>query len=91
MAEGMFPADERVMKFGRIVNLERGLMAGGVAILTGVGLLVMTIVQWRSHGFGQMDYAVSLRTSIPGMTLTVLGFQTVLWSFFVSILGLKRK
>ena len=91
MAEGMFPADPRVMKFGRIVSLERGLMVGGAAILAGVGLLVTTILQWRAHGFGPMDYAASLRLSIPGMTLTVLGFQTVLWSFFVSILALKRK
>jgi glycosyltransferase involved in cell wall biosynthesis len=91
MAEGMFPADPRVMKFGRIVSLERGLMVGGAAILAGVALLIMTIVQWRAHSFGPMDYAVSLRMSIPGMTLTVLGFQTVLWSFFVSILALKRK
>jgi hypothetical protein len=91
MAEGMFPADERVMKIGRIVNLERGLTLGGLAILAGVGLLVTTILRWRASGYGQMDYAVSLRTTIPGMTLTVLGFQTVLWSFFVSILGLKRK
>ena len=91
MAEGMLPVDERVMKFGRIVNLERGLMLGGVSILAGVALLATTILRWRAHGYGQMDYAVSLRTTIPGMTLTVLGFQTVLWSFFVSILGLKRK
>jgi glycosyltransferase involved in cell wall biosynthesis len=91
MNEGMFPADERVMKIGRIVNLERGLLLGGASILAGIGFLVTTILQWRAHGYGQMDYAVSLRTTIPGMTLTVLGIQTVLWSFFVSILGLKRK
>ena len=91
MAEGMFPPDQRVMNFGRVVNLERGLMVGGAAMLAGVALLVTTIIQWRAHGFGPMDYQQSLRTSIPGMTLTVLGFQTVLWSFFVSILALKRK
>jgi hypothetical protein len=27
---------------------------------------------------------------IPGTTLTALGFQTILSSFFVSILGMKR-
>ena len=91
MNEGMFPADERVMKIGRIVNLERGLLLGGASILAGIAFLVTTILQWRAHGYGTMDYAVSLRTTIPGMTLTVLGIQTVLWSFFVSILGLKRK
>jgi hypothetical protein len=28
---------------------------------------------------------------IPGATLTALGFQTVLCSFFMSILGMKRR
>ena len=60
-------------------------------MLAGIALLGMTVLQWRARGFGAMDYAASLRTSIPGMTLTVLGFQTVLWSFFISILGLKRQ
>jgi hypothetical protein len=38
-----------------------------------------------------MNYQTSLRLTIPGMTLTVLGFQTIIWSFFVSILALKRR
>jgi len=32
-----------------------------------------------------------MRKVIPGMTLTVLGVQTTLSSFYLSILGLSRK
>jgi hypothetical protein len=32
-----------------------------------------------------------MRWVIPGVTLTALGFQTVLSSFFFSILGLRRR
>jgi hypothetical protein len=32
-----------------------------------------------------------MRWVIPGATLTALGFQTVLSSFFVSVLGMKRR
>jgi len=32
-----------------------------------------------------------MRLVVPGSTLTALGFQTILSSFFVSILGMKRK
>jgi hypothetical protein len=32
-----------------------------------------------------------MRWVIPGATLATLGFQTILSSFFVSILGMKRK
>jgi hypothetical protein len=37
---------------------------------------------------GSQD-AVTMRWAIPGATLTSLGFQTILSSFFVSILGMK--
>jgi len=32
-----------------------------------------------------------MRIVIPGATLTALGFQTALSSFFVSLLGMHRK
>jgi hypothetical protein len=32
-----------------------------------------------------------MRLAIPGATLTALGLQTVLGSFFGSILGLRRR
>ena len=47
--------------------------------------------QWRLAGFGRLDYAHTMRLVVPGMTLTALGFQTVVSSFFVSILGMKRR
>jgi hypothetical protein len=31
-----------------------------------------------------------MRVVVPGATLTALGFQTLLSSFFMSVLGLKR-
>jgi hypothetical protein len=41
--------------------------------------------------FGHLDYAKTMRLVIPGVTLTALGFQTVLASFFISILGMRRR
>jgi homogentisate 1,2-dioxygenase len=41
--------------------------------------------------FGPLDYSRTMRWVIPGATMAVLGFQTVLSSFFVSILGMRRK
>jgi hypothetical protein len=32
-----------------------------------------------------------MRWVIPGVTLAALGFQTILSSFFVSMLGMKRR
>ena len=85
------PEDRHYTRFYQLVNLERGLVLAGLAILAGIVLLVAAVNQWRLAGFGRLDYAATMRLVIPGVTLTALGFQTVMSSFFVSILGLRRK
>ena len=68
--------------------LGAAILAGTVAGLT---LLGGAVYQWQSVDFGNLDYAYTMRWVIPGATLTALGFQTILSSFFISILGTRRK
>jgi glycosyltransferase involved in cell wall biosynthesis len=89
--ERLLPEDPHFTQFFKIVNLERGLVIALLALLMGIGLLLIAVNQWRLAGFGRLDYARTMRLVIPGATLTVLGFQTILSSFFVSILDIKRK
>ena len=91
ITEGLLPEDSRMTRLFRIVNLERGLIAGALATLAGVLLLAGAVNQWRLQGFGDLDYSRTMRWVIPGVTLTTLGFQTVLSSFFLSILGMRRR
>ena len=91
ISEGFLPKDPRVDRFFKIIYLERGLAVGTVTFLAGLILLGAAVLQWKSVHFGRLDYAVTMRWVIPGATLTALGFQTVLSSFFVSILGMKRR
>lgn len=78
-------------RFLEVVTLERGLVAALVVFVIGIGLLVTAINQWRVMHFGPLDYGQTMRLVIPGVTCTVLGFQTALSSFFVSILGVHRR
>jgi hypothetical protein len=73
------------------VGLEKGITTGGVSMGVGIALLVVSVLQWRAAGFGDLDYEKTMRWVIPGVTLTALGFQTILSSFFLSILGLRRR
>jgi len=91
ISEGLLPKDPRVERFFKVIYLERGLAIGALAFLAGLILLGAAVLQWKSAHFGRLDYAVTMRLVIPGATLTALGFQTVLSSFFVSILGMKRR
>jgi glycosyltransferase involved in cell wall biosynthesis len=88
---GLLPQDDRVTTFSKLVTLERGVIAGGVALLAGLLLLAGAVLQWRAAHFGALDYRYVMRWVIPGMTLTLLGVQTVLSSFFLSILALGRR
>jgi glycosyltransferase involved in cell wall biosynthesis len=89
--EGLLPKDPRVDDFFKLIYLERGLAIGALTFLAGLILLGSAVLQWKSVDFGRLDYAVTMRWVIPGATLTALGFQTVLSSFFVSILGMKHR
>ena len=89
--EGLLPEDPRFERFFEVVNLERGLLAGAIAVLAGLSFLAAAANEWRLAGFGDLDYAHTMRRVIPGATLTALGFQTILSGFFVSILGMRRR
>src|SRR3954471_13669705 len=91
ISEGLIPPDPRISKLFELVNLERGLIFGILALVAGVALLLAAINQWRLAHFGHLDYSHTMRWVIPGATLTAVGFQTILASFFVSILGMRRK
>jgi hypothetical protein len=91
VSEGLHPPDPRLESFFRRVNLEAGLVGAVLLMVGGLGLIVGATEQWRSVNFGNLDYAATMRWVIPGVTATALGFQTILASFFVSILRMARR
>ena len=91
IGEGLLPMDPRTVRFFELATLERGLMAGAVAVTSGVSLLGAVAFWWWRNGFGPLDYATTMRWAIPGATLTAAGVQTILASFFISILGMRRR
>jgi hypothetical protein len=91
ISEGLLPPDRRLSRLFEVVTLERGLIAGVIALLSGLVLLLAAVNLWRLADFGRLDYARTMRVVVPGAMLTALGFQTVLASFFVSLLTLRRR
>jgi hypothetical protein len=88
---GLLPDDPRLDRLYENFSLERGLLAGAVGTLVGLGLVAVAVGQWIARDFGPLDYAQTMRWVIPGSVLVTLGVQTVLSSFFFSILGLRRR
>jgi hypothetical protein len=91
MGEGLVPEDPRLVAAFRFVTLEVGLAIGFALFIGGIGGALYAVQQWRSAGFGPLDAAATMRVVIPSVTLMILGAQGVMGSFFLSVLGLRRK
>jgi glycosyltransferase involved in cell wall biosynthesis len=88
---GILPLDRKIKRLFDVFGLEKGIAISIAAIAAGVTLLGAAVIRWRATNFGPLDYAETMRLVIPGVTLTALGWQAMLSSFFLSILTLRRK
>lgn len=88
--ERLLPPTAAYERFYRHFNLEKGIAISGVTILAGLALLGYAVFHWVYTGLGALDYPSTMRVVVPGATLTVVGFQTLLAGLFASILGLQR-
>ena len=91
ISEGVLPHDPRVQRFSRLVTLERGLFLGVAAGFIGGLMMLAAFNEWRIRDFGRLDYAETMRMVVPGVTLAVLGYQTILGCFFMSLLTMRRR
>jgi hypothetical protein len=85
----LYPASTGYRHIFRYINLERGLIVGTLISLGGIGTAVYAFLTWRKAGFGNLDIEHIARIVIPsGMAIT-LGIETILFSFFLSTLGIN--
>ena len=91
ISEGLHPPDPLLDRLFRYVTLEVGLLAGAVLVLTGLGGSVYAVGIWSAHQFGRLDFSHTLRLVIPAALSLTLGVQTIFTSFFLSVLGMRRR
>jgi glycosyltransferase involved in cell wall biosynthesis len=92
ISEGLLPEDARLTRMFRYVTLETGLIVGALLVVVGAAGSIYAFTNWGvSADFGDLDPSESLRVTIPSVTAIALGAQVVLGSFFLSLLGLRRR
>ena len=91
ITEKLMPEDARLNWLFRYFQLETGLVIGGLLMMAGVGLAGYSLFLWNAHGFGPMDPAGLVRVVASTIVLFTIGVEICLASFFLSILGLRRK
>ncbi len=85
IVEGLLPDDPKFSRLFRILNLERGLVLGGLVAAAGI---VVLLVPERLPGAAP---DAAFRWSVAGATMAALGSQSVLASFLISLLGMTRR
>jgi glycosyltransferase involved in cell wall biosynthesis len=91
ISEGLLPPDPVLEKFFRFISLEIGLILGTILTLAGFATSVYAVRVWEIHSFGPLDFSQTLRIVIPAVLCLTLGVQTIFSSFFLSVLGMRRK
>ena len=91
ISEGLLPEDKRLNRLFAYITLEVGLVVGFLLVLGGAGAWIFSLEYWRIHHFGALDPEKTMRFVIPGMVFFTLGFQVILSSFFLSVLGMARR
>ena len=91
ISEKFLPEDPKLNKIFHYVTLETGLIVGVTLILTGIVGSFLSLTIWSKTAFGSLDPSKTLRLVIPSLTCLTVGLQLVLSSFFLSVLGLKRR
>lgn len=91
VTEGFLPKDEKIERFTSMFSLELGVIAGAIFVILGVFFLGSALMVWQQSGFGELLHTLKIKKVIPAITFILIGLQIVLSSFFLSILGLRRK
>jgi hypothetical protein len=90
VTRGFLPPDPRLPRLFRHLQLETGLLAGMALLLAGGGMWIAGLRYWSNMHFGPLNPARAMRIVIPGIVCLTLGFQVILSSFFLSVLGIEQ-
>jgi glycosyltransferase involved in cell wall biosynthesis len=91
ISEGLLPEDPRLNRSFQYVTLEVGLVIALVLISAGLSGSVYAYWYWDRLSYGNLDPSQTMRVVIPAVTCLTVGCQSLFSSFFLSILGLRRR
>jgi glycosyltransferase involved in cell wall biosynthesis len=94
ITEGLLPPDPRLDRLYKYVTLETGLIVGAAVFIVGIIGSLFAVALWGSRSFGELavnETELTLRVVVVSGTAVALGLEAILASFFLSVLGLRRR
>lgn len=89
--EAFLPTSPRYRRIVAQWSAERGLLIGVALFLVGIMIGIAQLIAWGAGGFGAQDPTAVIRIAIPSAIFLMLGFQTMMMSFFSGVLTTPRK
>ena len=84
--ERLWPTSPRTELARRWFSIDRGCVAGGVMLLSGIVLAFAAVLGWAGSGYGDMDTDALMRVAIPSVLLCARGVQALVTGFFTALL-----
>jgi hypothetical protein len=91
ITEGLLPEDPRLNRLFDYIKLETGLIVGAIFVAVGVAGSIFALSTWAHSSFGPITSENLLRIVLFSVSALILGPQIIFSSFFLSILGLRRR
>ncbi len=91
MTEGLSKEEAWLVRLFGYITLETGLIAGGATFVVSLVLTLVAVSIWGHSGYGPLIAERMLRITLPSATGMVLGAETCFASFFLSMLGMRRR
>ena len=66
------------------------MLIGGILLLIGISSSLFVLIKWISNGFGNLALNNAI-LSIVGLTIIVMGIQTIFSSFLLSIFKMEKE
>ncbi len=82
---GLLPGRSLAASIFDSVTIEGGL---ALILLVGLGLNVWLVHRWYGSSFGPLDVGSTMRWALWGLTMMMVGAQTIYGSFFLGMLGM---
>ncbi len=90
LTEEIGPPSSMLQNLFGSINLERGLIGGALLGVLGLCFIGSVFLGWAKDSYGPLDVTQTMRPMVVGVTLLAVGGQTMLMSFFYSMLGIEK-
>ena len=87
----LLPPDARMRRFTSLLNVEVGMALGLLLLVAGLAGSAYALGLWKLAAYGGLNPEVTLRVVAPSATAMIVGLQLIFSSFFLGVLGLRRR